>query len=132
MSPYAILGSRVGTAEAASLCVRLTAWHDAMVAHERRLRASRASDGCDEECPHVEARALWTEALATLGPVASELRFLRSRATGASSSLRAGLIVAAEAADDAARATRKRSEPRLGSVVRSAEFSQIAQEHTEP
>ena len=132
MSPYAILGSRVGTAEAASLCVRLTAWHDAMVAHERRLRTSRYIDGCDDDCPHGEARALWTEALATLGPVASELRFLRSRATGASSSLQAGIMVASAAADGAARATRKALEPRLGPVVRSAGFSQIAQEYSEP
>jgi hypothetical protein len=82
MSPYAILGSSVGTAEAASLCVRLTAWHDAMVAHERRLRTGGTSDMCDDECPHVEARALWTEAAATFGPRASELTFLRSRANG--------------------------------------------------
>jgi hypothetical protein len=82
MSPYASLGSSDGTAEAASLSVRLTAWHDAMVAHERRLRADRTIDACDDECPHVEARALWTEALATLGPRASELTFLRSRANG--------------------------------------------------
>ena len=54
MSPYAFLGSSVGTAEAASLCVRLTAWHDAMVAHERRLRTGRATDACDDECPHAE------------------------------------------------------------------------------
>jgi hypothetical protein len=132
MSPYAILGSRVGTAEAASLCVRLTAWHDAMVAHERRLRISRTIDACDDECPHVEARALWTEALATLGPVASELGFLRSRATGTSSSLQTGIMVASGAADGAARGTRKRSEPRLGPVVRSTRSSQIAQEHSEP
>ncbi len=81
MSPYAFLGSSVGTAEAASLCVRLTAWHDAMVAHERRLRTGRTTDACDDECPHAEARTLWTEALATLGPRASELTFLRSRAS---------------------------------------------------
>ena len=80
MSPYAFLGSHVGRAEAAELRVRLTAWHDAMVAHERRLKAGRAADACDDECPHVEARALWSEALATLGPRASELTFLRSRA----------------------------------------------------
>jgi hypothetical protein len=80
MSPYAILGSSVGTAEAAALCVRLTAWHDAMVAHERRLRTGRTTDACDDECPHDEARTLWTEAMATLGPRASELTFLRSRA----------------------------------------------------
>lgn len=80
MSPYVVLGSSVGTAEAAALCVRLTAWHDAMVAHERRLRTGRTRDGCDDECPHVEAQELWTEALATLGPRAGELTFLRSRA----------------------------------------------------
>ena len=86
MSPYAILGSSVGTAEAAALCVRLTAWHDAMVAHERRLRTGRTTDACDDECPHDEARTLWTEALTTLGPRASELTFLRSRANGVSPS----------------------------------------------
>jgi hypothetical protein len=82
MSPYESLGSSDGTAEAASLSVRLTAWHDAMVAHERRLRTGRTIDACDDECPHIEAGALWTEALATLGPRASELTFLRSRANG--------------------------------------------------
>ena len=80
MNPYAILGSRVGTAEAASLCARVTVWHDAMVAHERRLRMGRAGDACDDECPHVEARTLWAEAVTTLGSRASELTFLRSRA----------------------------------------------------
>ena len=56
MSPYAILSSSVGTAEAAALCVRLTAWHDAMVTHERRLRTGRTADACDDECPHDETR----------------------------------------------------------------------------
>src|SRR5688572_23815831 len=88
MSPYAFLGSSVGTAEAASLCVRLTAWHDAMVAHERRLRTGRTTDACDDDCPHAEARTLWTEARATLGPRASELTFLRSRAIAGSPSPR--------------------------------------------
>lgn len=81
MNPYAVLGSGVGTEEAASLCARLTAWHDAMVAHERRLRAGRTVHGCDEDCPHVEARTLWAEALATFGQRANDLAFLRSRAT---------------------------------------------------
>ena len=80
MNPYAILGSGVGTAEAASLCARVTVWHDAMVAHERRLRTGRAGDACDDECAHVEARTLWAEAVATLGSRANELTFLRSRA----------------------------------------------------
>jgi hypothetical protein len=110
MSPYAFLGSRVGTAEAAALRVRLTAWHDAMVAHERRIRAGRTTDACDDECPHVEARALWSEALATLGPRASELTFLRSHATEEPSP----------------------SAQRPGPVVTSTEGSQLAQGTFEP
>jgi hypothetical protein len=81
VTPYALLGSRVGTSEGASLGERLAAWHDAMVAHERRLRTARTADACDDECAHVEARTLWAEAVATFGDRATELRFLRSRAT---------------------------------------------------
>ena len=84
MNPYAIVGSGIGTAEAASLRARLMAWHDAMVAHERRLRAAQTTDVCDDQCPHVEARTLWAETVAMLGPRANELTFLRSRALGAS------------------------------------------------
>ena len=112
MSPYAFLGSSVGTAEAASLCVRLTAWHDAMVAHERRLRTGRATDACDDECPHAEARTLWSEALATLGPRASELTFLRSRAIDGSPSpheLVAAMTIVSVAADGASRTSREKS-----------------------
>ena len=54
-----------------------------MVVHERRLRAGRGGEVCDEDCPHVEARALWPEALQAFGPRAHELTFLRSRATAA-------------------------------------------------
>src|SRR5688572_18479288 len=84
MNPYAALGAGVGTSEAASLRVRLHAWHDAMVAHERRLRTGGTGDRCDEECPHVEARTLWAEAVATFGTRANDLAFLRSRAMPAS------------------------------------------------
>jgi len=84
MNPYAILGSGVGTDEAASLCARLHTWHDAMVAHERRLRADRMAHRCGEDCPHIEARTLWVEALATFGTRANDLTFLRSRAVVAS------------------------------------------------
>jgi hypothetical protein len=80
MNPYLILGSGLGTNEAHSLSARLSTWHDAMVAHERRLRAGRTSDVCDDECAHAEARALWSEATAAFGPRAHELTFLRSRA----------------------------------------------------
>ena len=78
MNPYVLLASRIGTPEAASLAERLSAWHDSMVAHQRKLRRERAEAVCDDECPHVEARNLWAEAMATLGDRASELEFLRS------------------------------------------------------
>jgi hypothetical protein len=80
MNLYAMLSSGIGATESTSLTTRLAAWHDAMVAHERRLRSGRTSDACDDECPHVEAQTLWAEALDTFGPRASELAFLRSRA----------------------------------------------------
>ena len=130
MSPYAMLGSSVGTAEAASLCVRLTAWHDAMVAHERRLRTGRTTDACDDECPHVEARALWTEALATLGSRASELTFLRSRANDVSPSPQevvAATAIVSVAADDASRASRKRFVQRREPAVSATTRTQVAQ-----
>jgi hypothetical protein len=81
MNPYAMLGAGVGTTEAATLSERLCEWHDSMVAHERRLRTGRTDDACDDDCPHAEARALWSEALTTFGPRAHELAFLRSRAS---------------------------------------------------
>src|SRR5688572_24748904 len=130
MSPYAILGSSVGTAEAASLCMRLTAWHDAMVAHERRLRTGRSTDACDDECPHVEARTLWAEALATLGPRASELAFLRSRANGVAPSPEDAVTattVASLAADGASRTKHRGSVQRRGPAATFTERSQVAQ-----
>jgi hypothetical protein len=81
MNPYAMLASGSGDLTSSALAARLAAWHDAMVAHERRLRAGRTGDVCDEECPHVEARTLWAEALAAFGERAQELSFLRSRGT---------------------------------------------------
>ena len=84
MNPYTILSSGLGAQEATDLSARLSAWHDAMVAHERRLRSGQTTDACDDECPHVEARTLWAEVSALVGPRASELTFLRSRAQDAS------------------------------------------------
>jgi hypothetical protein len=81
MNPYAILASSIGTTEAASLSTRLTAWHDAMVAHQRRLRTDRRSDVCDDECPHVEAQSLWRDAVVLFGARAARLTFLRSHGT---------------------------------------------------
>ena len=128
MSPYAMLGSSVGTAEAASLCARLTAWHDAMVAHERSLRTGRTTDACDDECPHHEARTLWAEALATLGARAGELTFLRSRASGVSPSAQVSVTpatVGSVAADGASRTSRKRSVERPRSIVSALPSSQV-------
>lgn len=80
MNLYTMVGSGVGSAEAAALSTRLAAWHDAMVAHERKIRGGRTGELCDEECPHAEARALWNEALDTFGVRAHDLTFLRTRA----------------------------------------------------
>ena len=81
MTLYAMLVSGHEASTSSALAARLAAWHDAMVAHERRLRAGRTVDSCDDECPHVEARTLWAESLAAFGERAHELSFLRSRAT---------------------------------------------------
>ena len=72
----------LGLAEAASLRARLMAWHDAMVAHERRMRSGHTTDVCDEDCPHVEARALWAEVSAMLGARASATDILAVACTG--------------------------------------------------
>jgi len=78
MNLYTMVGSGNATPQAAALSARLAAWHDAMVAHERKIRVGRA-EPCDEECPHAEARMLWIEALEIFGERAEELTFLRSR-----------------------------------------------------
>lgn len=75
MNIYRMIGSNLGTHEAAELAERLSAWHDAMVAHERKPLWAR---GCGDECPHVDARVLWEEAAGTFGDRAGELQFLQS------------------------------------------------------
>ena len=87
MNPYGVVSAGIGTAEAESLRGRLMAWHDAMVAHERRLRSGQSTDVCNDDCPHVEARTLWAETAAMLGARADSLTFLRSRAQGSSASM---------------------------------------------
>ena len=81
MKLYALIGSRAGSPEATALSARLAAWHDAMVSHERQVRTGRVATDCDEDCPHSEARVLWTEVLAAFPEHAADLPFLRSRAT---------------------------------------------------
>ena len=115
MNPYLILGSNLGTNEATLLSARLSAWHDAMVAHERRLRTDRTSDVCDDECPHAEARALWSEAIAIFGSRAHELSFLRSRADGSRRRSKAGAAARkpmSEAADTASSRMREKQKHR--------------------
>lgn len=72
---YRVLGERIGTQAARELAERLVAWHDAMVAHERRIQ-NVLDAACEEECPHLEARLLWAEAVETFGERAEELVFL--------------------------------------------------------
>ena len=132
MNPYTILSSGPATREAAALSARLTAWHDAMVAHERRLRAGATSDACDEECPHAEARTLWGEAIEVFGARARELTFLRSRAIASSESseeLIAPADVLSEAADSSHRSNEsppRSAAHRTTSRARSSERSLIA------
>jgi hypothetical protein len=80
MHLYTIVGSGIGSSEAAALSTRLAAWHDAMVVHERRIQHGHTGEFCDEECPHAEARVLWHEAVETFGVRAQDLTFLRTRA----------------------------------------------------
>jgi hypothetical protein len=84
MNVYTIVGSGIGSPEAAALSTRLASWHDAMVTHERKIRAGRTGEACDDECAHADARALWKEAVETFGNRAHELTFLRTRATAVS------------------------------------------------
>ena len=137
MNPYAILGSGVGTEEAASLCVRLKAWHDAMVAHERRLLAGRTGYSCDEDCPHVEARMLWAEALTTFGKRSNDLAFLRSRAIVASEASelvapKATLSTATDTAEAANRAILSATTMRPESPARSSRQSQSVAAELQP
>ena len=113
MSLYTMLGAGTGTPEATVLGVRLAAWHDAMVAHERKIRAGRTEERCDEECPHADARTLWSEAREVFGDRAQELTFLRARATAASEpfeELISPAEVLAKAADRSRRSLRAGAE----------------------
>jgi hypothetical protein len=82
MNLYRRLGHANGTPEALHLAERLTTWHDAMVAHERRSESQ-----CSDDCPHTDAQLLWREALDVFGPAAHELQFLATRAGDAPPSM---------------------------------------------
>jgi hypothetical protein len=76
MNVYKSLGHGVGSPEALALAARLSAWHDAMVAHQRPADTSRVTR-CDAECPHADATSLWHEAVDIFGDEAEQLEFLR-------------------------------------------------------
>jgi hypothetical protein len=128
MNLYSMVGSGNGTPEASALSARLATWHDAMVAHERKIRAGR-EEVCDEECPHAEARTLWVEAREVFGDRARQLTFLRSRAAVESKhceELVASADVVSEAADrgrpsndSGPKAVARRSKLFVGSSERS-------------
>jgi hypothetical protein len=76
MNVYKSVGYAVGTPEALALAARLSAWHDAMVAHQRPADTDRITR-CDGDCPHAEARSLWHDAMEMFGDRADQLGFLR-------------------------------------------------------
>jgi hypothetical protein len=125
MNPYTMVSSGNDTHEAAALSARLSAWHDAMVAHERRLRAGTTADACDDECPHAEARGLWLEAVAAFGPRSQQLAFLRSRAQETRRSAGSGGSSRAQAAEFARHPA---SEPRAQAAQRAAASAASATE----
>jgi hypothetical protein len=123
MNLYTMVGSGNGTPEAEALSGRLGIWHDAMVAHERKIRAGRADAPCDEECPHAEARTLWIEALEVFGDRAQELTFLRSRATAAAEPAEE-LVMSADVLSEAAdRGPRSNDSSQKGAPGRSRLFA---------
>ena len=76
MNVYRSIGYAIGTPEALALAARLSAWHDAMVAHQRPADTERVTR-CDDDCPHAEARSLWHEAVDVFGESAAQMGFLR-------------------------------------------------------
>jgi hypothetical protein len=120
MNPYSMVGSGNGTPEALALSARLATWHDAMVAHERKIRAGR-EDVCDEECPHAEARTLWVEAREVFGDRARQLTFLRSRAA-VESKQSEELVASADVMSEAADRGRRSNGSGHKAVARRSEF----------
>jgi hypothetical protein len=77
---YRRVAHRVGGNESLALAQELSAWHDAMVSHQRTLaRLGLPADACTQldECAHGLARELWRQAREILGEHANDLTFLR-------------------------------------------------------
>lgn len=77
MNLYRRFGDQIGTIEARELAQQLVTWHDAMVKHLRVVGPSRTYR-CADDCPHEEARTLWSAVQEVFGERANELEFLRS------------------------------------------------------
>ena len=82
MNVYKSIGYAVATPDAFALAARLSAWHDAMVAHQRPADTVRITR-CDDDCPHAEARSLWREAIDVFGGYAERMGFLRRHGAAA-------------------------------------------------
>jgi hypothetical protein len=81
---YRRVAHRVGSNESLALAQELSAWHDAMVSHQRTLtRLGLSADACGQldECAHGLARELWRQAREVLGEHANDLTFLRECAS---------------------------------------------------
>lgn len=76
MNLYLRLADQIGTLAARDLAAQLVAWHDAMVKHAR-VAGGQWSVRCGDECPHLDAPALWAAARETFGERASGLAFLQ-------------------------------------------------------
>jgi hypothetical protein len=87
MNLYKSIGYAAGTPEALALAARLSAWHDAMVAHERPADTLRITH-CDDDCPHADAKVLWRQALDVFGGGADQMRFLRRHGSPSARTLR--------------------------------------------
>jgi hypothetical protein len=79
LTPYQYLMT-ASTAPDDELIDELCAWHDRMVAHVRRHGATSRACGCEDECPRLAARQLWTRARQAFGDAALQLTFLRQHA----------------------------------------------------
>lgn len=75
MNLYLRLADQIGTIAARDLAAQLVSWHDAMVKHARVVGLQQ-TEKCGDECPHVDAPALWAAACDTFGERASGLVFL--------------------------------------------------------
>jgi len=76
MNLYLRLADQIGTIAARDLAAQLVSWHDAMVKHARVVGLQQTAQ-CGDECPHVDAPALWAAACDMFGERASGLVFLQ-------------------------------------------------------